>query len=333
MKDLHDRNIDYLRISLTDRCNLRCIYCMPEEGVKSIPHCEILRLHEIEEVVKIAATLGIKNVRLTGGEPLVRKGIVDLVKNLRQIEGIEHIAMTTNATLLKNFARPLKDAGLDRVNISLDSLDKDQYAKITRRGNLDDALKGIECALNVGLDPVKINVVVVKCLQQDLFAFAQMTKDRPLHVRFIEYMPVGDAENYAGCEWGSDEIIPSEEVIAEINEQAEKLEHAKLQRLGVASVEGWGPAVYYKFPNSQGSIGTISALSNHFCSKCNRIRLTSDGRIKPCLFSDLEWDIKTPLRAGREEQVCATIREALLHKPEAHDFKIGTKRKMSQIGG
>ena len=307
---------------------------MPEEGVKSIPHCEILRLHEVEEVVKIATALGIRNVRLTGGEPLVRKGIVELVKNLRQIDGIEHIAMTTNATLLKDFAQALKDAGLDRVNISLDTLDAQQYAKITRRGNLEDALQGIETALEVGLAPVKINVVVVKCLQQDLLAFAQMTKDRPLHVRFIEYMPVGDAENYAGCEWGADEIIPSEQVIRQINEKADKLEHVKLELVDdSAKVQGWGPAVYYKFPNAQGSVGTISALSNHFCSRCNRIRLTSDGRIKPCLFSDTEFDIKTPLRLGENEKVCATIKEALLHKPEAHDFKVGTKRKMSQIGG
>ena len=307
---------------------------MPEEGVKSIPHCEILRMHEIEEIVKIASTLGIKNVRLTGGEPLVRKGVVELVKNLREIDGIENIAMTTNATLLKDFAKPLKDAGLDRVNISLDTLDAQQYAKITRRGNLEDALEGIETALQVGLTPVKINVVVVKCLQQDLFAFAQMTKDRPLHIRFIEYMPVGDAENYAGCEWGADEIIPSEQVIQQINERAEALEHVKLEKVEDAQrVQGWGPAVYYKFPNAQGSVGTISAISNHFCANCNRIRLTSDGRIKPCLFSDVEYDIKTPLRLGKNEKVCATIKEALLHKPEAHDFKVGTKRKMSQIGG
>ena len=307
---------------------------MPEEGVKSIPHCEILRISEIEEVVKIASELGIKNVRLTGGEPLVRKGVIDLVKSLKEIDNIEHIAMTTNGTLLKDFAKPLKEAGLDRVNISLDTLDKAQYAKITRRGNLDDALEGIESALAVGLEPVKINVVVVKCLEQDFFAFAKMTDDRPLHVRFIEYMPVGDAQNYAGCEWGVDEIIPSEEVILKINRSAKMSSHPELQLVGdEEKVQGWGPAIYYKFPNSLGSVGTISALSNHFCSSCNRIRLTSDGRIKPCLFSDLEYDIKMPLRLKDKDKVCATIKEALLNKPKAHDFKVGTKRKMSQIGG
>ena len=307
---------------------------MPEEGVRSIPHCEILRMHEIEEVVKIASALGIKNVRLTGGEPLVRKGVVELVKNLREIDGIEHIAMTTNATMLKDFAQPLKDAGLDRVNISLDTLDAAQYAKITRRGNLEDALAGIETALQVGLSPVKINVVVAKCLHQDFFAFAEMTRERPLHIRFIEYMPVGDAKNYVGCEWGADEIVPSEQVISSINEKAEARGHAKLEKVDEATkVQGWGPAVYYKFANAQGSVGTISAISNHFCANCNRIRLTSDGRIKPCLFSDAEHDIKTPLRLGEMGKVCDTIKEALLHKPEAHDFKVGTKRKMSQIGG
>ncbi len=307
---------------------------MPEEGVKSIPHCEILRLHEIEEIVKIATSLDIKNVRLTGGEPLVRKGVVDLVKNLREIEGIEHVAMTTNATLLKDYAQQLKNAGLERVNISLDTLDPEQYEKITRRGNLNDALEGIQVAQEVGFSPVKINVVVVKCLNQDLFRFAKMTESQPLHVRFIEYMPVGDAENYAGCEWGANEIIPSKDVIAKINKQAEKKGHSKLELINEnQTVEGWGPAIYYKFPNALGSVGTISAISNHFCSKCNRIRLTSDGRIKPCLFSDAEWDIKTPLRDRNLDEVCERMKDALLHKPKAHDFKVGTKRKMSQIGG
>ena len=202
MKDSHGRTIDYLRISLTDRCNLRCIYCMPEEGVDQMSHEDILRIEEIEEAVAVAAQMGITRVRLTGGEPLVRKGVVDLIRSIKNTPGIEHIAMTTNGVLLPRMADELKEAGLSRVNISLDTLDPDQFAMITRRGKLEDTLAGIEAALAVGFDPVKINAVAVRSLNQDYLAFAKLSIDRELHVRFIEYMPVGESSGGTGCGWG-----------------------------------------------------------------------------------------------------------------------------------
>ena len=333
MKDNFGRNIDYLRISLTDRCNLRCVYCMPECGVDSIPHNEILRLEEIEHVVKIASELGIKHIRLTGGEPLVRRGIERLIYNLKSIDKIESVALTTNATLLAPLAKNLKSAGLDRVNVSIDSLNPDQYAKITRRGNLNDALDGIYAALQCGLSPVKINCVVVKSLNQDLLEFAKLTIQNNLHVRFIEYMPVGDTLNLTGCNWGADEVISAEKIIDDLKKQCEISGLGEITDLNDDSVIGWGPAKYYKIKGAKGTIGTISAISNHFCNSCNRLRLTSDGKIKPCLFSDVEYDIKTPLRSGNFDDVYKILEEALKNKPHGHEMKKGTSRKMSQIGG
>ena len=191
MKDSHGRVIDYLRISLTDRCNFRCIYCMPEEGVQQLPHEEILRIEEIVQAVRVAAGMGIRSIRLTGGEPLVRLGVVDLVRDIANVPGIENISMTTNGVLLPRMADDLKAAGLSRVNISLDTLDPDQFRQITRRGELQQTLDGIDAALEAGFNPVKINAVAVRSLHQDYLKFAELSIDRPLHVRFIEYMPVG----------------------------------------------------------------------------------------------------------------------------------------------
>ena len=334
MKDLQGRSIDYLRISLTDRCNLRCIYCMPEEGVVPLCHNDILRVEELTTITKAASELGIKHVRLTGGEPLVRRGVVNLIRDIKAIPEIESVALTTNATLLPEFATDLKEAGLDRVNISLDTLDAEQYAYITRRGKLEDAIAGIHAAIEHNLTPVKLNVVVVKDLNQDLLEFAKLTINKPLHVRFIEYMPVGDANNFTGCKWGPEEIIPSKEVIETINASALESGMKPLVSLDNNNQpEGWGPARYFKFEGALGTVGTISAISNHFCATCNRLRLTSDGKIKPCLFSDAEYDLKTPLRAGDIDGMKTVLRDALLHKPESHNHRIGTKRKMSQIGG
>ncbi len=198
MKDSHGRTIDYLRISLTDRCNFRCVYCMPEEGVCAMSHDEILRIEEIERLVAVAAGIGIRSVRLTGGEPLVRKGVVDLVDTITGIEGIENVSMTTNGVLLPRMIDDLKAAGLSRVNISLDTLDADQFHEITRTGRLEDTLAGIDAALGAGLNPVKVNAVAVRSLNQDFLEFAKLSIDRPLHVRFIEYMPVGDTSVDAG---------------------------------------------------------------------------------------------------------------------------------------
>ena len=212
MKDSHGRTIDYLRISLTDRCNFRCIYCMPEDGVQSLAHEDILRIEEIEQAVRVAAGMGIRSIRLTGGEPLVRLGVVDLVRAIAHTPGIENVSMTTNGVLLPKMADDLKQAGLSRVNISLDTLDPAQFKQITRRGELQQTLDGIEAALEAGFNPVKINAVAVRSLDQDYLAFAKLSLDRPLHVRFIEYMPVGESSGSHGCGWGKDDVVPSEEL-------------------------------------------------------------------------------------------------------------------------
>lgn len=370
--DTFGRTIDYLRISLTDRCNLRCVYCMPEEGVTALDHKDILRLEEVEDIVKIAAQRGIKHLRLTGGEPLVRKGIVGLIHRLKQIEGIESIALTTNGILLPSMAKELKKAGLDRVNISLDSLDETQYHAITRRGKLADALAGIEAALNYGFDPVKINVVAVRHLQQDFAAFTRMTLDKPLHVRFIEFMPIGTIEGELpaavpapfkkfeneklndlskpsslpnqkknGIPWSGDDVISVEEIRKSINKSLEKEGFGALVPLGTTMDNplkekrptGWGPATYFKIKGAQGTVGFISAMSNHFCASCNRLRLTADGKLRPCLFSDNELDIRSVIRKGPENDIQDVFDEALHIKPKEHYHQQGTKRTMSQVGG
>ncbi len=332
MKDGQGRQIDYLRISLTDRCNLRCIYCMPEHGVKSIPHESILTLEEVHKAIECASQLGIKHIRFTGGEPTVRKGLLGLIERTAQTPGIESVALTTNAILLPNMATDLKAAGLSRVNISLDTLDAEQYRFITRRGNLDDALKGVEAALSSGLSPVKLNTVVVRSLNQDLLSFARLTVDAPLHVRFIEYMPIGSGEDCGGCGWGLDDVVSAKEIIETINMQAQSIGLGSLQPT-TATPDGWGPAQYYCLPDAQGTVGVISAISNHFCASCNRLRLTADGKIKPCLFSDTEYDIRSALRKGDKEEVLSVFEAALSHKPSGHEHRVGTRRMMSQVGG
>lgn len=331
MKDSHGRTIDYLRISLTDRCNFRCIYCMPEEGICAMPHDEILRIEEIEQIVRIAARNGIKSVRLTGGEPLVRKGVTDLIEAIENTPGIQNVSLTTNGVLLPKMAEDLKRAGLSRVNISLDTLDPEQFKEITRVGNLDDTLAGIDAALEAGFNPVKINSVVVKRLNQDFLEFAKLSIDRPLHVRFIEFMPLGDSSD-SGTGWGKEDVIASEELREIINAQAME---AGMEPLRPADNEpvGWGPARYYEFPDAMGTVGFISPLSRHFCSECNRLRLTADGLIRPCLFSDVEFDVKGALREGGEEAAERVLYEALGAKPDDHHDKVGTERNMSAIGG
>lgn len=332
MKDGQGRQIDYLRISLTDRCNLRCIYCMPEHGVKSIPHESILTLEEVHKAIECASQLGIKHIRFTGGEPTVRKGLLGLIERTAQTPGIESVALTTNAILLPNMTADLKAAGLSRVNISLDTLDAEQYRFITRRGNLDDALKGVEAALSSGLSPVKLNTVVVRSLNQDLLSFARLTIDAPLHVRFIEYMPIGSGEDCGGCGWGLDDVVPAKEITETINMQAQSIGLGSLQPT-TATPDGWGPAQYYRLPDAQGTVGVISAISNHFCASCNRLRLTADGKIKPCLFSDTEYDIRSALRKGDKEEMLSVFEAALSHKPSGHEHRVGTRRMMSQVGG
>ena len=332
--DQHGRAIDYLRISITDRCNLRCLYCMPEGGVESKPHDAMLTLEEIERFVRIAAEEGFKRIRLTGGEPLVRLGIVDLVAAITSIPGIESVAMTTNGILLSKMAKSLKEAGLSRVNISLDTLDAEQYRYITRRGNINDVFKGIDTALETGFNPVKINAVVVRSLHQDLLAYARLSIERPLHVRFIEYMPVGASSGSDGLGWSEADTIPNEELVGIIDAQARAAGLGALIPVSSsAQPEGWGPARYYQFEGSKGSVGFISALSRHFCEECNRLRMTAEGALRACLFSDEEYDVRAALRTGDTEAVRATLRDALRSKPDEHHYRVGTERLMSQIGG
>ena len=323
--DSYDREISYLRVSVTDRCNLRCVYCMPEKGVAALSHDDVLRLEEIAHLVRIGVSMGIRNVRLTGGEPLVRKGIVDLVAQIRAIEGIESITMTTNGIALAEMAGALAEAGLDRVNISLDSLKPERYVAITRRGRLENALAGIDAAFASGLTPVKINMVVMQGVNDDeVVEFANRTLEAPWHVRFIEYMPLGEQAEGARSAYVS-------------SDQTRQRIEAALGPLAPADLAGFGPARTWRLPGAAGTVGLISALSQHFCQSCNRMRLTSDGKLVPCLFSDLEYDLRAPLRAGVEEAALADIwREALAHKPACHHLDSAittTKHQMSRIGG
>ena len=321
--DSFGRGINYLRVSVTDRCNLRCIYCMPLEGVQAVPHSEILSYEEICAVVRVAAALGVDTVRITGGEPLVRADLSRLVEMLAQVKGIEDISLTTNGTLLKKYAGELKEAGLRRVNISLDTLKEDRFREITRCGELGDALDGIEAAMSAGLQPVKINMVVMRGINDDEVAdFARKTYREGWNVRFIEVMPF--------CGVGG--FVPSAELKRRISPP--RLEPS-------SAITGSGPAEYYRLPQARGTVGFISPLSEPFCSRCNRMRLTSLGQLCPCLMSDEGVDLKgalrRPLAGGRDEELQRLILKAVAAKPERHHLAAGeaisVKRKMSQTGG
>ncbi len=324
------RPIEYLRVSVTDRCNLRCVYCMPPEGVPQCPHDAILRYEEIEIIVRAAAELGIHKVRLTGGEPLARLGLSDLVRRLAAIPGIDDLSMTTNGTLLARHAQELKDAGLKRVNISLDTLRPDRFTAITRRGRLEDALAGIEAAHRVGLEPVKLNMVVMRGVNDDeVVDMARKTISDGWQVRFIEWMPVGESGGDLTGESTAQGVMA-----AEIRATIE----ATLGPLEPASVDvGGGPARYYRLPGASGTVGFITPISEHFCQHCNRLRLTADGQLRPCLLSDFEIDLRTPLRQGAgTTEIKALVQQAITLKPERHHLAEGNgaaARAMSQIGG
>lgn len=325
MLDSYDREINYLRVSVTDRCNLRCVYCMPEEGVATLAHEDVLRFEEITRIVGLGVELGIRHIRLTGGEPLVRKGIANLVQLLRAIPDVESISMTTNGIALAQIAGALRKAGLDRVNISLDTLQPARYRTITRRGNLDDVLAGINAAFDAGLTPVKINVVVMQGVNDDeVVAFARRTLSERWNVRFIEFMPLGDQAVLARSEYVSSAMT------------RRRIEEA-LGQLEPAEVTGAGPARTWRVPHAAGTIGFISALSEHFCGTCNRMRLSSDGKLVPCLFSDSEYDLRGPLRAGTDNDGLRAIwQEALSNKPACHHLDgaiTTTEHQMSRIGG
>lgn len=323
MRDRWGRTIDYLRISVTDRCNLRCVYCMPAEGVPYKAHSEILSYEEIVRLVSVSAKLGIKHIRLTGGEPLVRTGIVQLIRELKKIPGIDDISLTTNGTLLAPMAKELQTAGLNRVNISLDTLQPECFATITRTGSLDAALEGIKAALAAGFDPVKINTVALAGVNDDEMAdLAALTLKYPLHVRFIEVMPLG-----ADVAWAKNHVLP----LAEVKARAESV-----GRLAPATVTGAGPAQVFRYATGVGTVGFIGALSHGFCHRCNRLRLTADGRLKPCLASDKEIDVKQVLRRGADEkELKALFSRALALKPSHHKLQQHKEheRIMCQIGG
>lgn len=326
MRDTYQRDINYLRVSITDRCNLRCVYCMPAEGVKAIPHDEILRLEEIETLVKAASIIGVKKIRLTGGEPLVRLGLEDLVSSISNIPGIDDITLTTNALLLPGRAAALKEAGIKRVNISLDTLRADRYREITRCGDLATVWTGINAALEAGLHPVKLNTVVMRGFNDDeVVAMARLTLNRPLHVRFIEVMPIGSASS-----WTNGRFVPTEEVMAQISSKLGTLLPAKIS-------SGDGPAKYYKLKDAKGTIGFITSMSEHFCQSCNRLRLTANGALRPCLYDSREVDLKTPLRAGASlNEIADLFMDAIALKPDRHHMLEGWRDKsrvMSQIGG
>ena len=316
--DKRGRKIEYLRISVTDRCNLRCKYCMPEEGIKFKKHKDILRYEQIIKIVKTGKKLGIKKVRITGGEPLVRKDLSELVAGLNNLN-LEDISLTTNGILFSEKAAELKEAGLDRVNISLDTLKKDKYKKITRRDRFEDVRSGIDAAFNFDFSPVKLNIVLMKGINDDeLLDFARLSIDKPLHVRFIEYMPLGEEINGA-------EYYEMKKAKEEITKEF-KLENTQ--------IKGNGPANYYKISGSKGSIGFISPMSKHFCSGCNRFRLTADGKFRPCLARDLEVKIPDDFS---EESIIKAYKKSLSIKPIEHNLNFGDSdkrdRTMSQIGG
>ncbi|GAC1448777.1 MAG: GTP 3',8-cyclase MoaA [Vulcanimicrobiaceae bacterium] len=326
LADAFARPITYLRVSVTDRCNLRCTYCMPEAGLPWIPKAEILTFEEIERIVAAAAVAGVRSIRLTGGEPLVRRDLASLVRALAAIEGIDDIALSTNGLLLAEHADELARAGLRCANISLDTLRADRFATIARRPGLDRVLAGIDAAIAAGLHPIKLNCVVMRGVNDDeLLDFAELTRDRDLFVRFIELMPV--VEN-AGAQ--KNEYVSASETLARIGERGE------LQP--VAGPGGNGPARYFGFAGARGAIGVISPLSHDYCDTCNRVRLTADGRLRLCLFGDYHIDLRTPVRAGADrEELTALFRGGMLIKPERHHLELGEAgsrmRAFSEIGG
>jgi cyclic pyranopterin phosphate synthase len=316
------RTIDYLRISVTDRCR----YCMPEEGIPSVSHDRIMRFEEITLLVKAAASLGFTKVRLTGGEPLVRKGLAGLIESLAAIEGISDLSLTTNGILLAEEAARLKRAGIGRINISLDTFKPDRFYEITRRRLFDRVTAGIDAALAVGMDPVKINVVIMRGVNDDeIMDFALLTKNRPLSVRFIEFMPTAGQNS-----WEPERVVPSKEVLSRIRNRYTIEE--------TVDTKGAGPSTDMKIDGFAGTIGFISPVSRHFCDQCNRLRVTADGKIRGCLFSDEESFILPILREGRPVgEIADFLRNAATKKPRSHAindsrFK-NCQRPMSAIGG
>ena len=378
--DSYNRTIDYLRVSVTDRCNFRCVYCMPEEGAPVSPKACILSFEEIERLVRIAVDLGMTKIRLTGGEPLVRKDIDRLVARIGAIPGLRDLSMTTNGSVLARHAANFAQSGLNRINISLDTLRPDRFTRIARRGNLESVLEGIEAAQQAGLTPLKINCVVMRDWNDDeVVDFARLTLTQPYDIRFIELMPINWSQGddggvgmeaffalsaplpeyrrdtnvmlYARPELGTLEQsfqLNRNAVVGQLDatqmrrafvstqEMQGRIE-AALGKLQPADVQVNGPARSYRLADAPGTVGFISQITNDLCVNCNRLRLTADGQLRPCLMADGEVDLRTPLRAGATDAEIAEIfRMTVLHKPREHRLEDGmapVHRNMSQLGG
>jgi cyclic pyranopterin phosphate synthase len=322
-RDQFGRQIEYLRISVTDRCNFRCLYCMPTEGLTWLPKADILSYEEIVAIVRQLAPLGLRRIRITGGEPTIRPDLPRLVAMLRAVPDIEDIALSTNGVRLSELAVPLRDAGLNRVNMSADSLRPERIAQIARRDMRFDPIAAAESAERAGLSPIKINVVVMRGINDDeIEDFARLTLTHEWHVRFIELMPVGDMRELT---W--EHVVPSDDVLSRI---------ARIARLTPTPgpARGNGPATYYRLARGAGSVGVITPMTHTYCASCNRVRLTADGRLRTCLFGDHEVDLRGPLRDGVPLE--PAFRAALAEKPREHallQMQVGGLRALSQVGG
>lgn len=325
--DTFGRTHDNLRLSVTDRCNIRCFYCMPEEGVKFQPREQILTFEEIEKFVRIAVAMGIRKLRITGGEPLVRKNLSTLVRKLSSIDGIEDLALTTNGVLLADQARELYDAGLRRLNVHLDTLDRERFRKITRRDDLEKVLHAIELCREIGYGPIKINAVAVKNLvEPDIVPLARYGRERDIEIRYIEFMPL-DSQNL----WDRNRVLLADDMIAMLQREIGPLEE-------IPDRDTRAPATEYRFADGIGRVGFIASVSRPFCLNCNRLRLTSDGKIRYCLFAIEETDVRDLLRTPDSDQAIRdAVRAAVSAKWIGHEINsaqfVPPPRPMYSIGG
>lgn len=323
LKDGFGRSIEYLRISITDRCNFRCVYCMPLAGLEWLPKSDILSYEEIAAIVEQLAPLGLRRLRITGGEPTIRPEVHRLISLLRAVPEIEDISLSTNGVRLSELANQLRTAGLDRVNLSIDSLRPERIRAISRRNLEFDPVAAAVAAEEAGLAPIKINVVVMRGINDDeVCDLARLTLEHPWHVRFIELMPVGELRDLT---W--DHVVPSDEVLR-------RLESIAVLEDVDGPARGNGPARYFRFPNAVGTVGLITPMTHTYCGSCNRVRLTADGRLRTCLFGDDSTDLRTPLRDGLPLE--PFFRAALVEKPKEHhllQMNVGGLRALSQVGG